>query len=35
LRGGSGLLNGWHGILFGDRCARFIPLPCQVRGFPA
>jgi hypothetical protein len=35
LRGGSGLLRGWRGFLFSHCCARFIPIPGQVRGFPA
>jgi hypothetical protein len=33
--GGSGLLSGWRGFLFSHRCAGFIPIPGQVRGFPA
>jgi hypothetical protein len=32
---GSGLLSGWHGILFSHYRAGFILLPGQVRGFPA
>jgi hypothetical protein len=35
LRGGSGLLNGWHGFFFRHRCSGFIPFPGQVRRFPA
>jgi hypothetical protein len=35
LRGGSGLLSGWRGLLFSHRCVGFIPIPGQVRGFPA
>jgi hypothetical protein len=35
LRGGSGLLNGRRGLFFHHRCRGFIPLPGQVRRFPA
>jgi hypothetical protein len=35
LRGGSGLLSGWRGILFSHLRAGFILVPGQVRGFPA
>jgi hypothetical protein len=35
LRGGSGLLSGRRGFLFCHRCGGFIPLPGQVRRFPA
>jgi hypothetical protein len=35
LRGGSGLLSGWRGFSFRHHCSRFIPLPGQVRRFPA
>jgi hypothetical protein len=35
LRGGSGLLNGRRGFFFRHRCSGFIPLPGQVRRFPA
>jgi hypothetical protein len=31
LRGGSGLLGGWHGFFFRRRCRGFIPLPGQIR----
>jgi hypothetical protein len=35
LRGGSGLLSGRHDFFFRYRCSGFIPLPRQVRRFPA
>jgi hypothetical protein len=35
LRGGSGLLSGRCGFFFRHRCSGFIPLPGQVRRFPA
>jgi hypothetical protein len=35
LRGGSGLLSSWRGLLFSHCRARFILIPGQVRGFPA
>jgi hypothetical protein len=35
LRGGSGLLSGRRGFLFCHCCSGFIPLPGQVRRFPA
>jgi hypothetical protein len=35
LRGGSGLPSGRRGFLFRHRCGGFIPLPGQVRRFPA
>jgi hypothetical protein len=35
LRGGSGLFSSWRGLLFRHRCAGFIPIPGQVRRFPA
>jgi hypothetical protein len=35
MRGGSGLPSGWRGFLFSHRCFGFIPIPGQVRGFPA
>jgi hypothetical protein len=35
LRGGSGLLSGWRGFVFHHRRSGFIPLPGQVRRFPA
>jgi hypothetical protein len=35
LRGGSGLLSGWRGFFLRRRCRGFIPLPGQVRRFPA
>jgi hypothetical protein len=35
LRGGSGLLSGQRSFLFRHRCSGFIPLPGQVRRFPA
>jgi hypothetical protein len=35
LRGESGLPSGRHGFLFRHRCGRFIPLPGQIRRFPA
>jgi hypothetical protein len=35
LRGGSGLLSGRRDLLFRHLCSGFIPLPGQVRRFPA
>jgi hypothetical protein len=35
LRGRSGLLSGRRGFLFRHHCGGFIPLPGQVRRFPA
>jgi hypothetical protein len=35
LRGGSGLFRGRRGFLFHHHCSGFIPLPGQVRQFPA
>jgi hypothetical protein len=35
LRGGSGLLSGRCGFFFRHRCSGFIPLPGQIRRFPA
>jgi hypothetical protein len=35
LGGGSGLLNGRRGFSFRHHCSGFIPLPGQVRRFPA
>jgi hypothetical protein len=35
LRGGSGLLGGQRDFFFRHRCGWFIPLPGQVRRFPA
>jgi hypothetical protein len=35
LRGGSGLLSGRRGFFFRHLCSGFIPLPGQVRRFPA
>jgi hypothetical protein len=35
LRGGSGLLSGRRGFFFRHRCSGIIPLPGQVRRFPA
>jgi hypothetical protein len=35
LRGGSGLLSGWRGFFFYHCCSGFIPLPGQIRRFPA
>jgi hypothetical protein len=35
MRGGSGILSGWRGLLFRHRCAGFIPILGQVRRFPA
>jgi hypothetical protein len=35
LRGGSALLSGQRGLLFRHHCSGFIPLPGQVRRFPA
>jgi hypothetical protein len=35
LRGGSGLLSGRCGFLFRHYCGGFIPIPGQVRRFPA
>jgi hypothetical protein len=35
MRGRSGLLSGWHGFLFRHCCGGFIPIPGQVRRFPA
>jgi hypothetical protein len=35
LRGGSGLPSGRCGLLFRHCCSGFIPLPGQVRRFPA
>jgi hypothetical protein len=35
LQGGSGLLSGWRRFLFRHHCAGFIPIPGQVRRFPA
>jgi hypothetical protein len=35
LRGGSGILSGRRGFLLRHRCSGFIPLPGQVRRFPA
>jgi hypothetical protein len=35
LSGGSGLLSGRRGFFFRHRCGGFIPLPGQVRRFPA
>jgi hypothetical protein len=35
LRGGSGLLGGQRDFFFRHRCGGFIPLPGQVRRFPA
>jgi hypothetical protein len=34
-RGGSRLLSGWRRFFFHHRCRGFIPLPGQVRRFPA
>jgi hypothetical protein len=35
LRGGRRLLSGRRGFFFRHRCSGFIPLPGQVRRFPA
>jgi hypothetical protein len=35
LRGGSGLLSGWRGIIFSHCRAGFILVPGQVCRFPA
>jgi hypothetical protein len=35
LRGGSGLLSRRRGFFFLHCCSRFIPLPGQIRRFPA
>jgi hypothetical protein len=35
LRGGSGLLSRWRGFFFRHRCGGFIPLPGEIRRFPA
>jgi hypothetical protein len=35
LRGGSGLLSGRRGFFFRHHCGGIIPLPGQVRRFPA
>jgi hypothetical protein len=35
LRGGSGLLSGRRGSFFRHGCGGFIPLPGQIRRFPA
>jgi hypothetical protein len=35
LRGGSGLLSGRRGFFFRHRCRGFIPLPGEIRQFPA
>jgi hypothetical protein len=35
LRGGTGLLSGRRDFFFRHLCSRFIPLPGQVRRFPA
>jgi hypothetical protein len=35
LGGGSGLLSGWRGFFFRHHRNKFIPLPGQVRRFPA
>jgi hypothetical protein len=35
LGGRSGLLSGWRGSFFRHCCRGFIPLPGQVRRFPA
>jgi hypothetical protein len=35
MRGGSGLLSGRRGFFFRRRCGGFIPLPGQIRRFPA
>jgi hypothetical protein len=35
LRGGSGLLSGQRGFFLRHHCGGFIPLPGQIRRFPA
>jgi hypothetical protein len=35
MGGGSGLLSGRRGFFFRHLCSGFIPLPGQVRQFPA